>query len=207
VIDGAGLPLAVGLSAANTHDSQLWEQLVTRSRRSSGHGDGLVGRVDGRPSCAPARGRTSRPASGCCAVEGSARGSPAVGWSPASGWVGISERWSVPWPGYWPTGASRSALSAAPTSGHRLAWSLWRRRHQARARTWRYRRQANGPSRSRTTAGVLGALAPAGTDITNTPSGDVVQGVFKIGLTSIGSEGVNQLGPRILPQIASTLGG
>jgi hypothetical protein len=29
--------------------------------------------------------------------------------------------------------------------GHRLAWSLWRRRHQARARTCHYLRQANGP--------------------------------------------------------------
>jgi hypothetical protein len=26
--------------------------------------------------------------------------------------------------------------------GHRLHWSLWRRRHQARARTCHYRRQA-----------------------------------------------------------------
>jgi hypothetical protein len=30
VIDGRGIPLAVGLSAANTHDSQLLEQLVDR---------------------------------------------------------------------------------------------------------------------------------------------------------------------------------
>ena len=29
--------------------------------------------------------------------------------------------------------------------GHRLRWSRWRRRHQARARTCHYRRQANGP--------------------------------------------------------------
>jgi SRSO17 transposase len=29
--------------------------------------------------------------------------------------------------------------------GHRLAWSLWRRRHQARARTHHYQRQANRP--------------------------------------------------------------
>jgi SRSO17 transposase len=29
--------------------------------------------------------------------------------------------------------------------GHRLRWSLWRRRHQARARTCHYQRQANGP--------------------------------------------------------------
>jgi hypothetical protein len=29
--------------------------------------------------------------------------------------------------------------------GHRLRWSLWRRRHQARARACHYHRQANGP--------------------------------------------------------------
>jgi hypothetical protein len=37
-----------------------------------------------------------------------------------------------------------AALLARPVSdlGHRLRWSLWRRRHQARARTCHYRRQA-----------------------------------------------------------------
>jgi SRSO17 transposase len=37
-----------------------------------------------------------------------------------------------------------AALLAAPARdiGHRLRWSLWRRRHQARARTYHYRRQA-----------------------------------------------------------------
>jgi SRSO17 transposase len=40
-----------------------------------------------------------------------------------------------------------AALAARPTRevGHRLRWSVWRRRHQARARTCHYRRQANGP--------------------------------------------------------------
>jgi hypothetical protein len=39
------------------------------------------------------------------------------------------------------------ALAAIPVAdaGHRLRWSLWRRRHQARARACHYRRQANGP--------------------------------------------------------------
>jgi SRSO17 transposase len=37
-----------------------------------------------------------------------------------------------------------AALAAVPAGdvGHRLRWSLWRRRHQARARTCHYRRQA-----------------------------------------------------------------
>jgi hypothetical protein len=40
-----------------------------------------------------------------------------------------------------------AALVAVPISNprHRLHWSVWRRRHQARARTCHYRRQANRP--------------------------------------------------------------
>jgi SRSO17 transposase len=36
-------------------------------------------------------------------------------------------------------------VPAAGDLGHRLRWSAWRRRHQARARTCHYHRQANGP--------------------------------------------------------------
>jgi SRSO17 transposase len=40
-----------------------------------------------------------------------------------------------------------AALLAVPVAdaAHRVRWSLWRRRHQARARTCHYRQQANGP--------------------------------------------------------------
>jgi SRSO17 transposase len=40
-----------------------------------------------------------------------------------------------------------AVLLARPVADltHRLHWSVWRRRHQARARTCHYRRQANGP--------------------------------------------------------------
>jgi SRSO17 transposase len=40
-----------------------------------------------------------------------------------------------------------AALVARPAGdpGHRLRWSAWRRRHQARARACHYRQQANGP--------------------------------------------------------------
>jgi SRSO17 transposase len=40
-----------------------------------------------------------------------------------------------------------AALVASPVGdlGHRLRWSVWRRRHQAHARTCHYRRQANEP--------------------------------------------------------------
>jgi hypothetical protein len=38
-----------------------------------------------------------------------------------------------------------AALVAAPIAetGHRLRWSAWRRRHQARAQACHYHRQAN----------------------------------------------------------------
>jgi hypothetical protein len=40
-----------------------------------------------------------------------------------------------------------AALVAVPVAdtGHRWRWSLWRRRHQARARTCHYQRQATRP--------------------------------------------------------------
>jgi hypothetical protein len=40
-----------------------------------------------------------------------------------------------------------AALLARPAvdPAHRLRWSVWRRRQQARAHTSHYRRQANGP--------------------------------------------------------------
>jgi hypothetical protein len=40
-----------------------------------------------------------------------------------------------------------ATLLARPAGNlsHRLRWSLWRRRQQARARICHYRRQANGP--------------------------------------------------------------
>jgi hypothetical protein len=40
-----------------------------------------------------------------------------------------------------------ATLAARPAGdlGHRLRWSVWRRRHQARARTCHYQRQANRP--------------------------------------------------------------
>jgi len=40
-----------------------------------------------------------------------------------------------------------ATLLARPAAdpAHRLRWSLWRRRQQARARTCHYHRQANGP--------------------------------------------------------------
>jgi hypothetical protein len=48
-----------------------------------------------------------------------------------------------------------AALVAVPVAdrGHRLRWSWWRRRHQARARACHYRRQAARPWSSRIPVG------------------------------------------------------
>jgi hypothetical protein len=63
LIDATGLPLAVGLSAANTHDSQCWSTWSTPSRRSSGHEDGRGGHASDRPMKLLAPSAQSRSAS------------------------------------------------------------------------------------------------------------------------------------------------
>ena len=115
LIDATGLPLAVGLSAVNTHDSQLLEPLVDavpavfgprgrpgrpRRRPAKLHGDKGYDYLSRR--LLRRRGMTPRIARR--GVESSTR----LGW----------HRWKVerPWLGSWPTGAWWSAMSAAPTS-------------------------------------------------------------------------------------------
>ena len=123
VIDATGLPLAVGLSAANTHDSQLLEPMVDavpavigprgrpgrpRRRPAKLHGD----KGYDYPTCRRLlrrRGITPR-----IARRGSRR---------RPGWAATAGRWNAPWPGCWRIGASRSAMSAAPTSSRRS--SIW----------------------------------------------------------------------------------
>jgi Transposase DDE domain len=77
LIDATGLPLAVGLSAANTHDSQLLERLVDAVPAVIGP-RGRPGRPRKRPAKLHGdRATTTRAAGGCCAGAGSARGSRA----------------------------------------------------------------------------------------------------------------------------------
>jgi SRSO17 transposase len=64
----------------------------------------------------------------------------------------LTERTRRPPPGLIPLTCNEvqhlfAALLTRPTAdpAHRLRWSVWRRRQQARARTCHYRRQANGP--------------------------------------------------------------
>ena len=105
LIDNGGLPLAVGFSAANTHDSRLLEPLV-----------------DAVPAVVGPRGRPGRPRRRPAKLHGDKgydypscrqmlrrRGiTPRIarrGVSPTPGWVATAGRSSGPWPGCWPTGA------------------------------------------------------------------------------------------------------
>ena len=79
LIDATGLPLAVGLSAATTHDSQLLEPMVNAVPAVIGPRAGPGGRGGDRPSAMAIRAPTIRPAGGCCGAVASRRGLPAAG--------------------------------------------------------------------------------------------------------------------------------
>ena len=105
LIDATGTPLAVGLSAANTHDSQLLEHLVDAVPAIMGP-RGRPGRPRKRPAKLHGdKGYDYPAAGGPCAGAGSARGSRGVDSNPASGWVATAGRSNGRWPGCWPTGA------------------------------------------------------------------------------------------------------
>jgi hypothetical protein len=55
--DATGIPLAVGLSAASTHDSLLLEELVDTVPAVIGPG---VGRASARPNCVKSSTRLGR---------------------------------------------------------------------------------------------------------------------------------------------------
>jgi hypothetical protein len=117
LVDRRGVPLAVVLSAANTHDSLL-EQVVDAVPSIKG----LRGRP-GRPPKRPPKlhldkATTTRAAGGRCVAVGSPRGSPGAVSSHAIGWAATAT--------WWATGACRSATSGTPRccSG----FCIWRAR-------------------------------------------------------------------------------
>jgi transposase len=125
LVDRGGIPLAVGLSAANTHDSVLLEAMVDAVPASRARA-GRPGRPRKRPAklhLDKGRATTTRAAGGHCIDVGSHPGSPDVASSPANGLAATGIWWSGPWPGWSATGACRSATSGAPTSC--LGSSIW----------------------------------------------------------------------------------
>jgi Transposase DDE domain len=116
LVDRHGVPLAVGLAAANTHDSLLLEPVVDAVPAVKGP----RGR-SGRPRKRPAKlhgdkGDDYRAAGGRSGGAGSPPGSPAVASSRVASWAGTGMWWSGRWRGWWAVGACRSATSAAATS-------------------------------------------------------------------------------------------
>jgi hypothetical protein len=108
--------LAACLSAANTHDAMLLEQVVDAVAPVKGP----RGRP-GRPRKRPAKlhldkGTTTHATGGRCAAAAAPRASPGVASSPAGGLAVTGTSRSGRWRGWWATGACRSATSAALTS-------------------------------------------------------------------------------------------
>jgi Transposase DDE domain len=112
LIDAGGL--AVGLSAANTHDSQLLEELVDAVPAVIGP-RGRPGRPRRRPAKLHADKGYDYP--GCRRVLRRRGITPRIarrGVESSTRWDGTAGRSSAPWPGCWPIGAWRSASSATP---------------------------------------------------------------------------------------------
>ncbi len=74
VVDRNGIPLAVRLSAANTHDSTELLPLIARFHRLSAHAANRAGPPSARPSCTPTRPTIAQPLGVPSAPEASPHG-------------------------------------------------------------------------------------------------------------------------------------
>jgi hypothetical protein len=115
----------------------------TRSRRSSGRGDGRGGPGSARPSCTPTRRTMLRPCAVRCGLAASPRGSRGGGSTRASGWAGTAGWSSAPW-----LGCSVAAGSGCGTSGERTC--------SRACCTWRARWSASGSSARERVTGAAG---------------------------------------------------
>jgi Transposase DDE domain len=116
LVDGNGTPLAVCLSAANTHDSLLLEQVVDTVAPLKGPRDRR-----GRPRNRPVKLHLDKAYDDprcrrALRRRGITRGSPGVASSPASGSAATGRWWSGHWPGWWAIGGCRCATSDGLTS-------------------------------------------------------------------------------------------
>lgn len=113
LVDRQGLPLSVGISAANLHDSQALVPLVRgippiRSRRGPGAGSPR--------SSTETRATTTRTCDAGSPPAVSATGSPAKAPSPPSGWASTAGSWNARCPGCPAADASTAATNASPNT-------------------------------------------------------------------------------------------
>jgi hypothetical protein len=113
LVERGGVPLAGAVSAANTPDAQLLEQVVDAVPPVKGR---VAGRVVGRSSCTRIRPTTAPPAGGRYGGGGSSRGSPDAGSSPASGLGAGGGWWSGRWRGCLAAAGCKCATNVARTS-------------------------------------------------------------------------------------------
>jgi transposase len=115
VVDRNGIPLAVRLSAANVHDSNLLEPIVDAIPAVVGP-RGRPGRPRKRPaSFMPTKRTTRRRSAALSASEASRRASPGAAWSRASAWADTGGSRSGAWRGCSAAAGSECATSAGRT--------------------------------------------------------------------------------------------
>lgn len=109
IVDRQGLPLSIGISAANLHDSQHSSRWSAASHPSAHvaarDADGPPSYTATRDTTAATCGDGSLPAASCTALPAGASSGPG-GWAGTAGW------WSGPCPGC-PTAAACTAATSA----------------------------------------------------------------------------------------------
>jgi IS5 family transposase len=120
VSDRKGVPLAVALTAANVHDSMVFEELIDALGPIKGPGRG-------RPSKRPEKlhadkAYDDKKCKGALRRRGikSRIARKGIERAPRN-WVGTGGLWSARWPGFRSTAGSRSATSGARTSMRRFS--------------------------------------------------------------------------------------
>lgn len=113
ITERSGLPLSIGISAANTHDGQGLEPLVRGVPPIRSRAD----RVDDSPPNSMAtRGMTTTTCGGGCAPGTSPRASHARASSPPRAWAATAGLWNGRWPGCPGAAACTGATSARPNT-------------------------------------------------------------------------------------------
>ncbi|GAA5707593.1 hypothetical protein Save01_08462 [Streptomyces avermitilis] len=109
ITERTGLPISVGISGANLHDSQpcsLWSAGSRRYAPAAAHADASP------PSCTPTRATTMTTCGDGCVNAASPTALHARASNPLHGWAAIAGRSSALWPGS-PTAVGSTAATSA----------------------------------------------------------------------------------------------